>query len=90
MRNNIFQFGDTFWHQKQGTVTGTPPAPPYATLYFAIHELKFVPRHGLSLLDYSPYIDDVLGVWIHHPDPETGRQNFLALQDSMNGFGKLK
>jgi hypothetical protein len=90
MRNNIFQFGDTFWHQKQGTAMGTPPAPPYATLYFAIHELNFVPRHDSSLLDYSRYIDDVLGVWFHHPDPETDRQNFLALQDSMNGFGKLK
>jgi hypothetical protein len=49
-----------------------------------------VPKFKLSLLDYSHYIDHVLGVWTHHLDPDTGSQNFLAFQVLMNCFGKLK
>lgn len=90
MRNNIFKFGDTFWHQTEGTAMGTPPAPPYATLYFGIHELDIVPKYQQSLLDYCRYIDDVLGAWIHHPNPVTDSQNFEAFQASMNCFGKLR
>jgi hypothetical protein len=90
MRNNLFQFGDTLWHQTEGTAMGTPPAPPYATLYFGIHKLETAPKFKMLLLDYSQYIADVLGVWIHHPDPDTDIQNFLTFQASMNCFGKLK
>ncbi len=89
MRNNVFRFGDTFWHQQQGTAMGTPPAPPYATLSFGIHELKVVPRFAPSLKSYSRYIDDVLGLWIHDPDPVVDPQNFLAFETSMNFFGNL-
>jgi hypothetical protein len=93
MQNKIFQFGDTFdtfWHQIEGTAIGTPPTPPYATLYFGIHKIETVLKFKLPLLDYSCYIDDVLGIWTHHPDPDTDSQKFLAFQASMNCFGKLK
>jgi hypothetical protein len=56
----------------------TSPAPPYVTIYFGIHELETVPKFKTLLLDYSCYIDDVLGVWIDDPDPDTNIQNFLA------------
>ena len=89
MRNNFFRFGDTFWHQRQGTAMGTPPAPPYATLYFGIHELEVVPFFAASLASYSRYIDDVFGCWIHDDDPAIDRQNYLAFEASMNSFGNL-
>ena len=38
MTNNVFQFGDRYWLQKVGTEMGVPPAPPWATIFFGIHE----------------------------------------------------
>ena len=44
-RNNLlFKFGDTYWLRKSGTAMGTPPAPPYATIFYALHENEMLQR----------------------------------------------
>jgi hypothetical protein len=58
MKNNVFTFGDTTWKQAIGTAMGTPPAPPYATLYFAIHKDVFLNEFGTDLIFYKRFIDD--------------------------------
>lgn len=64
MRNNVFQFGDTYWLQQIGTAMGAPPAPNYANGHYGIHEINFLPLWEASLCLYRRFLDDILGIWI--------------------------
>jgi hypothetical protein len=68
--NNLFKLGDTFWKQILGTAMGTPPGPLWATIFFALKEMGLLPKWSTFLHFYKWFIDDVLGVWLVHPDPE--------------------
>ena len=57
MTNNVFQFGDTFWIQKVGTAMGAPPAPPWATIFFGIHEETVLARFVTRIQLYRCFID---------------------------------
>ncbi|KAL7531342.1 hypothetical protein ACHAXR_003988, partial [Thalassiosira sp. AJA248-18] len=70
-RNNLFRFGDLYTKQISGTAMGKRPAPPWATIFFAIHENGFVPLWIQFLLFFKRYLDDILSIWLAHPDPET-------------------
>ena len=90
MRRCSFKFGDTFWRQLSGTAMGTPPAPPYATIYFGLHEQKFLQKHDRKLLFYRRFIDDVIGIWDTN-EGETFDSNrewdaFLRDMDSAQGL----
>ena len=88
MTNNIFTFGDTTFLQLQGTTMGTPPAPSYATLYFAIFEdvlLKEFPQ----LFYYPRFIDDIVAVWTPGPtiNNNTAWTHFNTI---LNSFHQLQ
>jgi hypothetical protein len=52
MQQNIFKLGDTFWKQKTGTATGTPPSVSYAGLYYGTWEIKFTAHYHDNLALY--------------------------------------
>ena len=62
MKNKVFQFGDTYWLQKVGAAMGAPPAPPWATIFFGIHEEAVLAQFGDRLQLYRRFIDNVLGI----------------------------
>jgi hypothetical protein len=69
---------------------GTPPGANYAELYYGTWEMEFLDLFKTNLALYCRYIDDGIGLWIHHPDPEIDRNAFTALQATMNSFGSLE
>ena len=89
MDNNIFQFGDTFWHQLSGTAMGAPPAPPYATVAFGIHEETILTEFASTLIFYRRYIDDVFAIWRPHPNPTTNATLWSRFVSQMNDWPGL-
>ena len=70
MTLDIFTFGDITLKQLNGTAMGTPPAPPYATIYYGMHEEKFLPHHSQWVIYYRRFIDDVIGIWCPNKNPQ--------------------
>eukprot|EP00804_Cyclotella_cryptica_P019636 CCRYP_013976-RD/>CCRYP_013976-RD protein AED:0.49 eAED:0.49 QI:0/-1/0/1/-1/0/1/0/65 len=57
---------------------GIAPAPPWATINFAIHKNSVLPCWTLQVLFYRRFIDDIIGIWVCDEDPE--RNNALWTQ----------
>jgi len=82
-----FIFGNTYWRQTSGTAMGGPPAPEYATLYFAIRELEIIPVFP-EINYYTRYIDDGLCIWDPLDDQVNNNNNQLQeFKNLMNNFG---
>ena len=89
MLNNIFSFGDMTFKQLNGTAMGTPPAPPYATIYYGLHESKFLPNHRQHVIFYKCFIDDVFGIWLPHPNAQINKRLWDEFTKSMNNYPGL-
>jgi hypothetical protein len=88
MKNNIFQFGDTFWRQKRGCAMGTSSAVNYACLYVGLLEVRrLLPRFKNQLLFFKRFIDDGIGVWLDTKEDPHAWQHFFR---SLNNWGTLK
>jgi hypothetical protein len=85
-RNNFFKFSDTYWHQVSGTAMGTPPAPPWATCTYGLHEQVMLPRWQDQVSFYKRFIDDVIGIWLVHSCPRTNEELWRQFQEDMNGW----
>ena len=89
MTMNIFTFGDLTLKQLNGTAMGTTPAPPYATIYYGIHEEKFLPHHAQQVVFCRRFIDDVIGIWCPHHNHEQDALEWDNFKNKMNAFPGL-
>ena len=89
MTMNNFTFGDLTLKQLNGTAMGTPPAPPYATIYYGIHEEKFLPHHAQRVIFYRRFIDDVISIWCLNKNQERDALEWNEFRDKMNAFPGL-
>lgn len=89
MAHNVFRFGNTYWVQNNGTAMGTPAAPMYATVVFAIREIEIIPRFQPQLIEYGRYIDDGFGIWQPLPtdSPATDSARWTEFQAAINSTG---
>ena len=89
MTLNIFTIGDLTFKQLNGTAMGTPLAPPYATIYYGIHEEKFPPHHSQHIIYYQRFIDDVIGIWYPNKNPQLDALECNAFKNKMSAFPGL-
>ena len=89
MTQNIFTFGNLTFKQLNGTAIGTPPVPPYATVYYGIHEEKLLPRYTQHIICYHRFNDDVFGVWCPNRNPRLDTIEWNSFKTKMNEFPGL-
>ena len=84
MRNNIFEWGNTYFRQLLGTAMGTSAACMWATIYYGVHEsTTLIPKYGDNLPIFLRFIDDIFGVW-------TGNAaDWESFKRDVNDFGIL-
>jgi hypothetical protein len=68
---------------------GICPAPPWAVVYFALHESEFNPRWIDQVPLWKRYIDDGIGAWIHHPDPQEDQRLWKEFMAAVNDYEGL-
>ena len=89
MTLSIFTFGDLTFKQLNGTTMDTPPAPPYATIYYGIHEEKFLPHHSQCVIYYRRFIDDVICIWCPNKNSQLNTCEWNTFKNTMNAFPGL-
>ena len=89
MTLNIFTFSDLTFKQLNGTTMGTPPVPPYATIYYGIHKEKFLPQHSQCIIYYQRFIEDVIGIWCPNKNSQLDALEWNAFKNKMNKFSGL-
>ena len=89
MTMNTFTFGDLTFKQLNGTAMSTPSAPPYATVYYGIHEEKFLPKYNQHIIFYQRFIDDVIGIWCPNQNPQVDDTEWNSFITKRNAFPGL-
>lgn len=89
-QHNFIQFGDTYWQQTSGTGMGISPAPPWVTIFYALHEQQFLPLWSQHVIYYKLFIDDVLGIWSPHCCPTHNAELWNNFKSCMQNWHSLE
>ena len=63
LKNNIFEFNNKYYIQKQGTAMGTRMAPSYANLFMGTLETELVKQNSKNIQIWKRFIDDIFIIW---------------------------
>ena len=80
LKNNIFEFGEKVFKQKQGTAIGTKMAPPYAILFMDDLETRILEYSTFKPSVWWRYIDDIFLIWEH------GEENLKSFIECLDTF----
>jgi hypothetical protein len=69
---------------------GIAPAPPWATIYYAIHENRVLPHWNSNILFYRQFIDDIIGIWACDVCPEHNNTLWSSFQLDMQQWHGLE
>jgi len=78
LKHNYFEFNEKFYLQVTGTAMGTKMAPPYAVIFLASLEDKFLNDCLFKPSLYVRYIDDIFIIWPH------GHNKLVEFHNSLN------
>ncbi|KAL7477345.1 hypothetical protein ACHAW6_003154 [Cyclotella cf. meneghiniana] len=65
-------------------------APPWATIFYALHEQKFPPEWSQHVIYYKHFIDDVFSTWLPHPCHTCNKELWESLKQQMQDWRGLK
>ncbi len=84
------KFGDIFVRQITGVAMGINPAPPLATIFFALREDYVFNKWKQCILFNRRFIDDGLAFWIHQIPIERDEQCWSEFQADINNYYGLQ
>jgi hypothetical protein len=90
LKSNVMKFGDIFIRQTSGVAMGINPAPPLATLFFALHEDVIFKKWEHCISFNRRFIDDGIALWIHQPTPEEDELCWTQFQEDINDYHGLE
>lgn len=90
LSSNVMKFGDIFVKQITGVAMGINPAPPLATLFFALREDFVFNKWKECILFNRRFIDDGLAFWIHQQPFERDEECWKQFKADINDYYGLK
>jgi hypothetical protein len=90
LRSNVMKFGDIFVRQTSGVAMGINPAPPLATLFFALREDVVFNKWKHCIFFNKRFIDDGLAFWLHQNNIDEDERCWKEFQKDINNYYGLE